>query len=151
MGLLKAEELSADIYPRTFSAIREKYRLDNSVEEYDRKINEASGLASLLMIVSRNLRIYSSETDAKKLELDENSRKKFGRVINRHVPLHFDPTEVTNFDLGPFQNETSLDRIQRINYIFHSIMSLAASSSGRLIISPRRKSVICLQSLLAYT
>lgn len=131
MDLLKAKELSTDIYPKTFSTIRKKYPLDKSIEENDYRINERLGLASLLIIVSRNLRIYPFKTDTKKLELDEQLREEFDRVINRHVPFHFNPTEVTNFGLGPFQNETSLNRIQRINYIFHSIRSMAASSKWK--------------------
>jgi hypothetical protein len=82
-------------------------------------------------VVSRNLRKYPSYPDDKKLEFDKMARASFARVINREVPTHFESSEVKKCDVGPFKQETSLDRIQRINYIFHSIKSLASPSKWK--------------------
>jgi hypothetical protein len=74
---------------------------------------------------------YPSYPDDKKLELDKMARVSFSRVINREVPTHFESSEVKKCGVGPFKQETSLDRIQRINYILYSIKSLASPSKWK--------------------
>jgi hypothetical protein len=129
--LLKEERLDAETYPTSFSEISKKYPLDESVEAPTRSMNRLFGLASVLLVVSRNLRKYPSYPDNKKLEFDKKARASFDRVINREFPRHFKPSEVKECDVGPFKKETSLDRIQRINYIFYSIKSLASPSKWK--------------------
>jgi hypothetical protein len=101
--------------------VRAHYPAADYVEPRTRNINLSYGFASIILIVSKYLEEYTSFTDEKKKRLDTQGRKEFDEVIEQKLPRHFDPVEITKLEMGPFEGEEILDRMRRINFVFHSI------------------------------